>query len=147
MTDLTTTATQVADKIADTDTVAGFVTGHRAGCACGDVTRVLGVGQVVPLQGKTHAASACLDDPGTDAAYAWDIPGATLAAEAPAPADPVEVFSTLLRELGAADTLVRLSTSDLDKRRAALDGLDLARAALADAAAVLTHECPVGCWI
>jgi hypothetical protein len=47
--------------------------------------------------------------------------------------DPVDLFRKLDAELSAADALIRLSTTPAEQRRAALDGLQLARDVLADA--------------
>lgn len=94
---------------------------RRASCACGAVE--LGEtgeplhdpGAYIAAGRYQHAAAACLEQ---------------------LLADPAEVFAKLLRELGAAEVLVRLSTGD-ERRRAALDGLALARDVLADVAEAL----------
>lgn len=51
--------------------------------------------------------------------------------------DPVALFGKLDAELRAADALIRLSATPAEQRRAALDGLQLARDVLADALDVL----------
>lgn len=50
-----------------------------------------------------------------------------------APADPLELFGQLVREVDAARTLLVLTEEGDPRRRAALDGLAMARAVLDDA--------------
>lgn len=116
-----------------TDPTPDEFTGRGAGCACGDRADT----------SLVHGPTACLGA----SSSAWTVPGVTAVTRddlepRPAPpllselADPAEVFAKLLRELGAAEVLVRLSTGD-ERRRAALDGLALARDVLADVAEAL----------
>lgn len=54
--------------------------------------------------------------------------------------DPLDVFNKLVREVDAGRVLVQLVTTPNDRRRAALDALNLARDVLDDARRLLDGE-------